>query len=284
MPAVAPLLAGLVALGLAPRGLRVLAAAGLRRPNYRGAELPWPAGVVVAAAALVALGPLAALDELAGLDVLAPATPVGALYVVGVALLGLVDDLLGDVPAPGVADAPRGLRGHGSALRAGAASSGALKAAGTLGLALLVLADGGSSAPRYLLEVAVLVLATHALNLLDLRPGRAIKALALLVLGLELATRDLEPLRALGVWLGPALVVGALDLRERAMLGDTGSNLLGALAGLWLVGTLGAVGLAVALGVLVALTAYGEVRSLSALIERTPLLRQLDSIGRPLHA
>jgi UDP-GlcNAc:undecaprenyl-phosphate GlcNAc-1-phosphate transferase len=71
------------------------------------------------------------------------------------------------------------------------------------------------------------------------------------------------------------------DLRERAMLGDSGSNVVGALAGLWLVLALGTRGQLVALGVLLVITAYGEFRSLSALIERTPGLRQLDSFGRP---
>jgi hypothetical protein len=76
------------------------------------------------------------------------------------------------------------------------------------------------------------------------------------------------------------LVVGLYDLRERAMLGDTGANLIGGLAGLWLVLSLGTLGQAIALAVVLALTVYGEFRSLSAAIERTPLLRQIDSIGR----
>ena len=39
-----------------------------------------------------------------------------------------------------------------------------------------------------------------------------------------------------------------------------------------------------ALGVIAAITIYGEFRSISRLIERVPLLRQLDSAGRPTHA
>jgi len=79
----------------------------------------------------------------------------------------------------------------------------------------------------------------------------------------------------------PVAVGAVFTLSERAMLGDTGSNLVGALAGLWLVLTLSTLGLAIATAVLVIVTAYGEFRSLSALIERTPVLRHLDSIGRP---
>ena len=79
---------------------------------------------------------------------------------------------------------------------------------------------------------------------------------------------------------GPLLVVGFFDVRELVMLGDTGSNLIGALAGLWLVLALGTTGQVVALIVLALITAYGEFRSISDLVDRTPGLSHLDSIGR----
>jgi len=85
----------------------------------------------------------------------------------------------------------------------------------------------------------------------------------------------------LGIFLGPVLVGAWLTLGERAMLGDTGANLVGALAGLWLVLTPSTTGLAVAAAVLLVMTAYGELRSINTLVERTPVLRHLDSIGRP---
>ena len=48
------------------------------------------------------------------------------------------------------------------------------------------------------------------------------------------------------------------------MLGDTGSNLIGAIAGVWLLTTLGHDGRLIALAVVAALTVYGEFRSISA--------------------
>jgi hypothetical protein len=137
------------------------------------------------------------------------------------------------------------------------------------------------SSGRWLLAAGVLVLATNVFNLLDLRPGRATKAFVLLGAGLAIGSADLRSLWALGLFAAPALVAGTYDLRERAMLGDSGSNLLGALAGLWLVLTLSGTGQLVALALLAAITLYGEFRSISVLIERTPGLRQLDSWGRP---
>jgi UDP-GlcNAc:undecaprenyl-phosphate GlcNAc-1-phosphate transferase len=209
------------------------------------------------------------------------------VYALGVALLGLIDDTLGAdegssrgaVPAPG-RPAKRGWRGHSSAIVRGEFSTGALKAAGSLGLALLAMDLLGLSDGRWLLAAGVLVLATNAFNLLDLRPGRSSKAFVLLGAALTIGA-GVRPLWALGLLAAPALVAGAYDLRERAMLGDTGSNLLGALAGLWLVLTLSGTGQLIALGLLAAITVYGELRSISGLIERTPGLRELDSWGRP---
>jgi UDP-N-acetylmuramyl pentapeptide phosphotransferase/UDP-N-acetylglucosamine-1-phosphate transferase len=87
-----------------------------------------------------------------------------------------------------------------------------------------------------------------------------------------------------GAYTGAILVAGAYDLRERGMLGDTGANLVGAAAGVALVLTISSTtGLAIAAAVLAAITAYGEFRSISALVDRAPGLRHLDSIGRIHH-
>jgi UDP-GlcNAc:undecaprenyl-phosphate GlcNAc-1-phosphate transferase len=255
--------------------LRHLTAEGLTRENYRGRVVPFPAGVAIVAAALVALGVCAALARLADARVLVAPLPSVALYGLGVALLGLIDDLLSGPPAKS-----RGWRGHGAAVLGGGFSTGALKAIGSLGLALFVLRFEGSTAWSYLLAVALLVLTTNLFNLLDLRPGRAAKAFVLLGIGLTLGTWDARPLEAIGLLAAPVLIVGLFDLRERAMLGDTGANLIGGLAGLWLVLSLGTTGQAIALAVILLMTIYGEFRSISALIERTPVLRQIDSIGR----
>ena len=98
--------------------------------------------------------------------------------------------------------------------------------------------------------------------------------------GLCIGSWTAEPLELLGIFIGPVLVVASLTLRERAMLGDTGSNLVGALAGIALLATLSDGGRLVALGVILGLTIYGEFRSISETIDRVPLLRSLDSIGR----
>jgi len=266
-----------VALLVVPAAVRGLFDAGFVRLNYRGARLAFPLGAVVATAGLAALAPLAFLNDRAGLDLLEPELRRWMPYLLGVAFLGFLDDALGERVGGG---APRGWRGHARALRAGSLSTGAVKALGALALAAYVVSGRGLESWRYLADVALLILATNLFNLLDLRPGRAEKALVLLGLGLCLGAWTLGPIELLGIFAGPILVGAWFTLRERAMLGDTGSNLIGAVAGVWLLTTLGPDARLVALAAVAGLTIYGELRSISATIESVPPLRWLDSLGR----
>jgi len=267
-----------IAIAVIPAALRELAARGLEHENYREANVAFPAGLAVVAAAVIALGPLAVVDQASDGDVWpAIGAPLGiggiVLYVLGVAVLGLIDDLLGT-------SANRGWRGHARQLAGGGFSAGVLKAAGVLGLSLFVLAGSALDTADYLLAAGLLALTTNFFNLLDLRPGRSLKALVFVGAGLTLASLDVDPLWALGLFVGPLLVLLPYDLRERGMLGDTGSNVAGAVAGLWLILTLGTTGQLIALVVIGTATIYGEFRSISRLIDRTPGLRHLDSLGR----
>jgi UDP-GlcNAc:undecaprenyl-phosphate GlcNAc-1-phosphate transferase len=266
-----------VSLFLVPAGARGLRDAGLVRENYRGAVPAFPLGAVLATAALVTLAPLAFLNDRADLDLLEPGLRQWLPYLLGIAFLGFLDDSLGRGEA---AATPRGWRGHWGALRGGSLSTGAIKAIGALALAAYVVSGRGLESWRYLADIALLVLSTNLGNLLDLRPGRAEKGLALLAVGLCLGAWTFEPLELLGIFAGPVLVGAWLTLGERAMLGDTGSNLIGAVAGVWLLTTLGADGRLVALAIVLALTIYGELRSISRTIDSVPPLRWLDSLGR----
>jgi UDP-GlcNAc:undecaprenyl-phosphate GlcNAc-1-phosphate transferase len=263
----------LVAVGLTPLVVSRLADAGLTRENYRGRPLPVPLGLVIVPVALIALIPVMLLARLTTADVYPDNLGFAIIFVPGVALLGLIDDAL--------SGAGRGWRGHGSDVMSGALSTGLLKAGGTLGLALLVASSLPGSDADFLLAAAVLVLATNAFNLLDLRPGRSVKGFVALGIGLTIATQNTEALAGLGLFIAPVLVAGFYDLREKAMLGDAGSNAIGALAGLWIVLTMDQDGQLIALAVLFLVNLFGEFRSISNLIEKVPGLRHLDSLGRP---
>jgi len=136
------------------------------------------------------------------------------------------------------------------------------------------------SASRRLLDVGlgagVIAGTANLLNLLDLRPGRALKA------GVIVAA-PLLPGRSGGLVAGPLGATAGLfpdDLDEQIMLGDTGANALGALLGLALIARCGTGGRAALLAGLVALTAASEKVSFTSVIEATPGLRELDALGR----
>jgi hypothetical protein len=164
-----------------------------------------------------------------------------------IALVGAADDAW--------SGPERGFRAH---LRAGR-TTGVLK--------LVAIPAIGLLATRRLSGALLVGLAANVVNQFDTRPGRALKAYLAAAL----------PLRAP---LGLAVMLLPYDLREMTMLGDAGSNALGALLGLSSVDRLTGRGRWLAIGALAGLTLLGERRSLGELIERTPGLSHLDRLGR----
>src|SRR6202140_5095245 len=180
---------------LAPGVLRALSAGGHTKANYRDRLLPFPFGVLTLAAALLALIPLLLLARLGSYRLFYPEALPVAVYALGVLALGLIDDTLGEDRAERASQpVKRGWRGHGGAALRGELSTGALKAAGSLGLALFAMSYLDLSEGRWLLAAAVLVLATNVFNLLDLRPGRSTKGFVLLGAGLAIGSANPRPL------------------------------------------------------------------------------------------
>ena len=168
-----------------------------------------------------------------------------------IALLGLADDLWsGD---------ERGFRAH---LRSGR-TTGVLKLVGIPLYALL-----RTRSPSAALLVA---LSANVVNQLDTRPGRALKAFALGSLALRRTPRGA---------VAAAVLLAPYDLREMAMLGDSGSNALGAVLGFGSVERFSRRQRWSAIAALAGLTLLGERRSLGTLIEQTSPLRELDALGR----
>jgi UDP-N-acetylmuramyl pentapeptide phosphotransferase/UDP-N-acetylglucosamine-1-phosphate transferase len=274
--------AGVLAARAALRGVTALpSAAALERTNFRGRTVTLAAGPALAAGAAVA-GALGALGR--------PAAAAALVAGLGSGAVGLYDDVVGARPDQ---KAAKGFAGHLAALRDGRVTSGLVKIVGVgaagLGAAALLAADPTVRAHRrrrpqsalgrltdVLLGAGVVAGTANLVNLLDLRPGRALKAG--LLLGAPLASGV-----AGGLVVGPVGAAAALlpaDLDERVMLGDCGANALGALLGVALAARTGPVGRAGILATVAALTAASEKVSFTQVIERTPGLRELDALGR----
>lgn len=253
----------------------------LERTNFRGRTVTLAAGPALAAGATAA-SVFGATSAASG----------GAALVAGLGAggVGLYDDVVGSRPEQ---KAAKGFAGHLAALREGRVTAGLVKVIGVgaagLGAAALLAADPRVAAhPRrqrhgavgrgvdVLLGAGVIAGTANLLNLLDLRPGRAIKSG--LLLGAPLAGGPHG-----GIAAGAAGAAAGLlrdDLSEDVMLGDSGANALGALLGVALAARSGPLGRAGLLAVLAGLTAASEKVSFTSVIQRTPGLRQLDALGR----
>lgn len=242
------------------------------RRNFRGSTvslLGGPILVLVAVPGLLAIA-VAADDRPAMRRTSAAMALVAA---VGGAV-GLLDDLRGGGQA-------KGLRGHLLALAHGRVTTGAIKILGVGVAALLagVLLEQ-SAGVRALIDALVIAGTANLVNLFDLRPGRALKVALLAALPL-LAVRRSAVAVPLCWPVGVTLGVLPLDVRERLMIGDAGANAIGGVVGVALVSILGLPQRLAVLLTVVALTLVSERVSFSSVIERTPVLRWADQLGRP---
>ena len=202
--------------------------------------------------ALIATGPLRVNHRGLRLPLYGWIVALDGPALAAVAAVGLADDLW--------SGPERGFRAHLRARR----TTGVLK--------LLGIPAVGLAATRSLSGALLVGLSANVLNQLDTRPGRALKAYLLARAALGGRPRRAD---ALAVLLLP------YDLREMGMLGDAGSNALGAVLGFESVRRCTGAGRWTAIGALATLTIVGERRSLGASIERSRVLGPLDRLGRP---
>jgi hypothetical protein len=206
--------------------------------------------------------------------------------------LGLLDDLAGDGGA-------KGWRGHLMALfRQKRITTGFIKlVGGGIGAIFLSAWLFSVNVPPSVSRLSanwlsllvfgtvLIAISANTLNLLDVRPSRALKGFwALSLVGLLVSGGEgwwsLLPLLAGTVAYAPA------DFRRQAMMGDAGSNPLGACFGVWVLNHwmspssgIATVELWVLMAIFVAFQVYAECRSLTEDIKRVPPLHWLDELG-----
>lgn len=240
------------------------------RTNVSGERVPAVLGAAVIFGGAIAMAVLvvATVSELR--DTGGRVDSAALIVFLLLAAAGLWDDSLGDEKA----------RGFGGHLRAGRLTGGVVKiaAGGLAGVAagLIVYPDDLGMAALAALAVP---LAANLFNLLDRAPGRTGKAALLVALPLLAFGHGGWAVAAAGSF-GALAAVLPSDLREKGMLGDSGANPLGALIGLGLAVSLDTAPLVAVVALLLALNAASERWSFSQVIERTPMLRALDAIGR----
>lgn len=237
-----------------------------QRPNHAGRGVELYGGLAAAA------GAAAAMATARGLTARTRLAAVGAALAAGAC--GAYDDQKGSPDE-------RGFAVHLGALRHGRITSGAVK---LLGIGAAGLAAGGLLKARPLdraLAGVVVAGAAHAVNLLDVAPGRAAKGV--LAAGLPGLLRRGPGALLAAAPLGAAAAILGDDVGERTMLGDAGAHALGAALGAAVAAANGRTGLLLHATALVAVATAGERFVTGRRLWTAPGLRQLDAWGRRTH-
>jgi hypothetical protein len=234
--------------------------------NHRGMPVPRVLGIALAIDGAVWTVGYAIVAETgaSGWSCLA-----GLLLVFGA---GLIDDL-----AP---EGPRGIRNHLRSAAGGGMTTGLLKIVVIVGSAVFVVANLPRRAGFSTIAGVILIAGcANVWNGLDVAPGRCLKAFLVPAVAFAAWGTIAEAPALVGLLVG-AVVVLPFDLREGAMLGDGGANMLGFAAGIGLFEILPDPWVVVAACVAVLLNVVAETASFSRVIERTPPLRWVDALGR----
>ena len=253
---------------LPPVAARVHRRLGIVARNFRGDVIPSRVGTYLW---LVTAIYAALFHRLDGPDLAA---------LTAVAAAGWLDDAFG-------ANTSKGIRGHlRQSFRQRRPTTGLVKALAITFVSLALAFRETSSPWTAVTCAAAIALSGNAVNLLDVRPGRALKgffALALPALMFAAAQSSERAAEALSVMF--PVLVGALalfpgDLKGRWMLGDTGANFLGVAAGMWIVRFAPEWYVFIVVSLLAALHWFAERRSLTRIIERFHWLDWLDRLGQ----
>ncbi len=268
------ILGALITALISPPVVEMVRRSGFVRPNYRKDLIPLGVGFIFLLTALLA----AVVDLL-----IAPALFGGKsiLFLMGIAVitfLGLTDDALGSRDASG-------LKGHFKALIGGQLTTGGLKALGGGMLAFLIaLSNSGlsdfSDLVGIIIDTLIITLSVNAINLLDLRPGRAAKGFIIAALIMTALCWGKTGILPLALILGSVTAYLPWDLKARAMMGDTGSNALGITVGMAAAWSLGDTAKLIYLAFLIVFHIFTEKYSLTKVIANNKVLDYLDKLGR----
>jgi len=238
------------------------------RPNFKQNLIPVGSGIIFPTTLVVAYIPLFLLWP----QHLSEKAFIFIFVVTFAALLGILDDFWGSKETSG-------LKGHLGVLFKGRLTTGGFKAVWGGILALLVAVVSGELI-MIPVNALLLALSINAINLLDLRPGRAGKAFIFSAVLLAAAGIGRQETVFLAVLTGSFLAFFPLDLKAKTMMGDAGSNALGGALGIMSVWLLSMEAKFAVLLFLVAFHLITEKVSLTKIIEKNSFLNFLDKLGR----
>lgn len=250
----------------------------IQRENYLGVTIPTAGGLILLVYHTVTLFILILIVLMVdGFDQHVRHAVLLGIGSFAVAIWGWLDDC-------SLEKEVKGFHGHlRTLLSEHRMTSGLLKAWGGGGTALIISMAISKSAWEILIHTGLLALSTNLINLFDLRPTRAIKAFWL-ILAFALSMGALFTKTEQWVWALPIICSTCLifshDAKARLMLGDTGSNFLGFIAGFFLVTLLPLPVKVTLLSCFLLLHFAAEYVSFSRVIQSVSWLERLDQWGR----
>ena len=185
---------------------------------------------------------------------------------------GILDDIIGNRDVSG-------LKGHFKSLLNGKLTTGGFKAlfGGFIGLVISIAIS--KNIYDIVINTLIIALSTNLMNLLDLRPGRAIKGY--LVISIVLLFTLGEYTRNLLLLIFPNVIAYFnQDLKAKAMMGVTGSNVLGISIGILFVMGYPLKVRLIWLAFLIFIHILTEKYSLTKIIENNKFLNFIDKLGR----
>lgn len=190
-----------------------------------------------------------------------------------IAALGLVDDLIGNRET-------LGFKGHIKSLLKGKLTTGGLKAIVGGLISLLIGSFFSYNVIEILVNAFIIALFTNLINLLDLRPGRAIKGFLLISILFISIGLSSEIRTILISFIAYAIAYLPQDIKAKSMMGDVGSNALGIILGIVAVVSFSITVKYIILGLLVLIHIITEKYSLTEIIRKNFILNFFDELGR----
>ncbi|GAA0351129.1 hypothetical protein [Bacillus horti] len=188
-------------------------------------------------------------------------------------LVGWIDDHFGDKEI-------KGLRGHFlTFIREFRVTSGMLKAVYGLAVSVFCSYFYQTSFLHWVLLAALMLFSIHFFNLLDVRPGRVIKFFWIFLFFLLPFVLVDALLYLLIPVVISTIILFQYDRQRIAMLGDTGSNIVGGIFGFFLITQASSFVQSVFLLLFVGLAVYAEKNSFTVYIQKNPLLSKVDRWG-----
>lgn len=239
------------------------------RPNYKGEMIPVSMGIVFL--------PMIIINGIILAFFTVDFISLSCLFIfifgmMAMFFAGIIDDTIGNRDVSG-------LKGHFKSLFKGTLTTGGFKALFGGFVGLIISVSISKDIIDIVVNTLVIALSTNLMNLFDLRPGRAIKVYLVIMITIFFTLSGYIQILPLLI-LPNVLAYFNFDLKAKAMMGDTGSNVLGISIGILMVLGYTLKVRIVWLVFLVLIHLLTEKFSLTKIIEKNKVLNFIDKLGR----